>query len=53
MPLDSDTRSATDVTPQWYGSAEVLQHRAYAKPLVSCSQKLAGFPHFFIRFDDQ
>jgi hypothetical protein len=37
----SDGRSATGVTPHWYGSAEVLQHRADAKPLVSCSEKLA------------
>jgi hypothetical protein len=35
-----DGRSATGVTPHWYGSAEVLQHRADAKPLVSCSEKL-------------
>jgi hypothetical protein len=37
-----DERSATGVTPHWYGSAEVLQHRADAKPLVSCSEKLAS-----------
>jgi hypothetical protein len=37
----SDGRSATGVTPHWYGSAEVLQHRADTKPLVSCSEKLA------------
>jgi hypothetical protein len=36
----SDGRPATGVTPHWYGSAEVLQHRADAKPLVSCSEKL-------------
>jgi hypothetical protein len=38
----SDGRSATGVTPHSYGSTEVLQHRAGTKPLVSCSEKLAG-----------
>jgi hypothetical protein len=35
-------RDATDLTPQWDASAEPLQRRADAKPLVSCSQKLAA-----------
>ena len=33
-------RSATTLTPQWYGPAEALQRRADSKPLVSYSQEL-------------